>query len=117
MAVEERKIAIATRKARDPEASRPELVDSASFTWSSIFPESPGLLGSMWHHLLCPTRASAPASVISANRLLSISCEPPMLRPDLERLLGSRGAGQAVCAARREIRPVSQSLGDRHTAY
>src|SRR5450755_3420207 len=37
------------------------------FTSSSIFPESPGLVGSMWHHLLCPTRASAPASVISAR--------------------------------------------------
>jgi hypothetical protein len=34
------------------------LVDSACFTSSSIFPESPALFGSMWHHLLCPTRAS-----------------------------------------------------------
>jgi hypothetical protein len=34
MAVEDRKIAIATRKARDPETSRPELVDSVCFTVS-----------------------------------------------------------------------------------
>jgi hypothetical protein len=37
-----------------------------------------------------------------------------MLRPDLERLLGSTGAGQAVCAARREIWPMTITRGSSY---
>ena len=71
MADEERTIAIAARQARDSEASRPELVDSACFTSSSIFPESPALgfginVAPSAMSYAC-TRASARASLISAG--------------------------------------------------